>query len=198
MSKRKNAPDSRNDILDAAQRVVAREGAANLTLDAVAKESGFSKGGLLYNFPSKEALIQGMLQRLIDKVEPQMEAFRDGLAGEINPTLRALIECIGCEDVIDRNISMAILAAGAQNPALLDPLRNRYQLHYQRVLEESPDPDLAMLLWAAADGLMFMSLLDMAPFPAERSELLMNRLRELARDKQIHTPCSRTPRPENA
>lgn len=180
MSKRKNSADSRNDILDAAQRVVAREGAANLTLDAVAKESGFSKGGLLYNFPSKEALIQGMLQRLIDNVEPQMNEYRDSLAGQPNPTLRAIIECIRCEAVIDRNISMAILAAGAQNPQLLDPLRQRYDQHYKDILQETDDPDLSLLLWAAADGLMFMSLLDMTPFPAEDAERLMQRLRHMA------------------
>lgn len=180
MSKRKNSADSRNDILDAAQRVVAREGAANLTLDAVAKESGFSKGGLLYNFPSKEALIQGMLQRLIDNVEPQMNEYRESLAGQPNPTLLAIIECIRCEAVIDRSISMAILAAGAQNPQLLDPLRQRYDQHYKDIMQETDDPDLSLLLWAAADGLMFMSLLDMAPFPAEDAERLMQRLRSMA------------------
>ncbi|WP_409525828.1 TetR/AcrR family transcriptional regulator [Nitrincola sp. MINF-07-Sa-05] len=193
MSKRKSSPDSRNAILDAAQQVVAREGAANLTLDAVAKESGFSKGGLLYNFPSKEALIQGMLQRLIDSVEPKMQAFRDEVASELNPTLQAMIECVRCEEIIDRNISMAILAAGAQNPQLLDPLRNLYKEHYQSIQQESPDPDLAMLLWAAADGLMFMSLLNIEPFPADKADHLMDRLLQLAKDEQINTPCNEQP-----
>lgn len=193
MSKRKSPTDSRNEILNAAQQVVAREGAANLTLDAVAKESGFSKGGLLYNFPSKEALIQGMLQRLIDSVEPGMQAFRAELAGQLNPTLRSIIECAHCEGALDRNVSMAILAAGAQNPLLLDPLRNLYQQHYQDIQRESPDPDLATLLWAAADGLMFMSLLDMAPFSAEKNQQLMDRLRQLAMDERINTTCNNPP-----
>jgi len=182
MAKRKNSPDSRHELLDAAQRVVARDGAAHLTLDAVAKESGFSKGGLLYNFPSKEALIQGMLQRLIDEVEPQLNAIRDSLsvAGQPNPTLRAMIECVGREEMIDRHASMAILAAGAQNPQLLDPLRQLYATHYQEILQETDDADMSVLLWAAADGLMFMSLLNMAPFPADVGERLMNRLRLMA------------------
>lgn len=193
MSKRKSPTDSRNEILNAAQQVVAREGAANLTLDAVAKESGFSKGGLLYNFPSKEALIQGMLQRLIESIEPGLEAFRAELAGQLNPTLRSIIECAHAEGALDRNVSMAILAAGAQNPQLLDPLRNHYQQHYQNIQQESPDPDLATLLWAAADGLMFMSLLDIAPFSTEKNQQLMDRLRLLATDEQINTLCNNQP-----
>jgi len=50
-------PATRDVILDAAERVVSREGSGRLTIDAVVRESGFSKGGVLYNFPSKQALI---------------------------------------------------------------------------------------------------------------------------------------------
>ena len=45
---------TRKSILEAASRVTAREGALNLTLEAVAKEAGVSKGGLLYHFPAAD------------------------------------------------------------------------------------------------------------------------------------------------
>jgi AcrR family transcriptional regulator len=47
---------SREEILDAARRVVLRDG-ANVTLDAVAEEVGLTKAALYYYFPSKDALI---------------------------------------------------------------------------------------------------------------------------------------------
>lgn len=50
-------------ILDAAERVVARKGAANLTLDAVAKEAGIGKASVLYDFKSKQALIEAVIDR---------------------------------------------------------------------------------------------------------------------------------------
>ncbi len=43
----------RSALLDAAERVVLRDGAGQLTMDAVAAEAGVSKGGVLYAFPSK-------------------------------------------------------------------------------------------------------------------------------------------------
>ena len=46
-------------VLDAAQRVVARDGAARLTLDAVAEEAGISKASVIYDYKSKQALIAG-------------------------------------------------------------------------------------------------------------------------------------------
>src|SRR5262245_38168897 len=50
-------------LLDAAEAVVARDGIARLTLDAVAAEVGMSKGGVLHHFPTKDALVEAMVVR---------------------------------------------------------------------------------------------------------------------------------------
>ncbi|MCR2379329.1 TetR/AcrR family transcriptional regulator, partial [Salmonella enterica] len=52
---------TRQKILEAASQIVQCKGVAKLTLEAVAKEAGISKGGLLYHFANKEALIEGMI-----------------------------------------------------------------------------------------------------------------------------------------
>ena len=56
-------------ILTAAERVVLRDSVMSLTLEAVAREANLSKGGVLYHFATKEALIQAMLERLIQYYE---------------------------------------------------------------------------------------------------------------------------------
>ena len=50
-------------LLDAAEAVVARQGIANLTLEAVAAEAGISKGGLLHHFRTKDRLIEALVTR---------------------------------------------------------------------------------------------------------------------------------------
>ena len=50
-------------LLDATETVVARQGIANLTLDAVAAEARMSKGGLLHYFPSKDRLVEALVIR---------------------------------------------------------------------------------------------------------------------------------------
>jgi len=68
---------SREEILDAARRVLLRKGIAATTLEAVAREAGLSKTALYYYFPSKDALyfelvfgaIQSHAQRVHDAVE---------------------------------------------------------------------------------------------------------------------------------
>ncbi|MFL5200572.1 MAG: TetR/AcrR family transcriptional regulator, partial [Microvirga sp.] len=80
---------SREKILDAAAELVAEIGAGRLTLDAVAEKAGLSKGGLLYNFPTKEALLQGMIQRMIDQVTSEKDALRE--KAEPGPNLEARV-----------------------------------------------------------------------------------------------------------
>ncbi|WP_114948026.1 TetR/AcrR family transcriptional regulator [Microvirga calopogonii] len=67
---------SREKILDAAAELVSEIGSGRLTLEAVAERAGLSKGGLLYNFPTKDALLQAMIQRLVDEVSAEREALR--------------------------------------------------------------------------------------------------------------------------
>ena len=58
--------DTKSNLLQAARTVVAAQGSRALTLEAVALEAGVSKGGLLYHFPSKKALIAGMVGQAVE------------------------------------------------------------------------------------------------------------------------------------
>ena len=42
---------------------MVRDGVRNFTLDAVAEQSGISKGGILYHYPTKEDLAAAMVER---------------------------------------------------------------------------------------------------------------------------------------
>src|SRR5476651_2729859 len=66
--------DTRTRVLDAAEAIVRAKGVAGLTLDAAAREAGVSKGGLLYHFASKEALLTGLLARLAEFVTEDFQA----------------------------------------------------------------------------------------------------------------------------
>lgn len=71
-------PDqTRRLVLDAAATVVRRTG-PTATLDAVATEAGLSKGGLVYHFPSKDALLLAL-------ATDQAERFRAAVAESLDP-----------------------------------------------------------------------------------------------------------------
>ena len=64
---------NRRKILDAIIAIVERDGITAVTFDAVAAETGLTRGGLLYHFPSREALILAAHQHLADQWEAGME-----------------------------------------------------------------------------------------------------------------------------
>lgn len=64
----------RTQILEAATRVVQREGVKSVTFDSVAAEAGLTKGGLLYHFASRDDLVQAIHQHLADRWEADLVA----------------------------------------------------------------------------------------------------------------------------
>lgn len=64
----------RTEILDAATRVVEREGVKSVTFDSVAAEAGLTKGGLLYHFASRDDLLLAIHRHLADRWEAEMTA----------------------------------------------------------------------------------------------------------------------------
>lgn len=49
-------PNKREEALNAVVSIIEREGITALTLDAVAAETGMTRAGLLYHFPSRVRL----------------------------------------------------------------------------------------------------------------------------------------------
>ncbi len=74
--------NSRDKILAAAAEVAREAGPGSLSLDAVASRAGVSKGGLLYNFPTKAKLMQGL-------VEDYLRDFEQALESAASPTTAA-------------------------------------------------------------------------------------------------------------
>jgi AcrR family transcriptional regulator len=151
---------SRERILAAAVQVALREGVSSMTLDAVAREAKVSKGGLLYHFASKDELISAMLEHHAARIQKTVEA---RIAADPNPRgrwFRALVQTIhGCEGgdpVIPEmpRFMIAMLAASATNPQLLDPVRARLKAVRENLLEEGPNGVRQVALWPAIFGLM--------------------------------------------
>ena len=177
---RKSA-NSKQDILDAAQRIVARNGASHLTIDAVAREAGLSKGGVLYNFPTKEKLLEGMLERLHETVlELEVEKGR-ALEGQPNPILRKTLSCAGeAKSRLEAGLGLAIMAAAAQKPDLLNIARKTRQERWDQIEKECDDILLATVLMAAVDGMTLASLMNMPLFPLEDPDTFLAKLDSLA------------------
>ena len=63
---------NRDQVMECAERLVREGGATALTLDAVSKEAGITKGGLQYCFGSKDDLIAALIDRWISAFDAEV------------------------------------------------------------------------------------------------------------------------------
>ncbi len=156
-----------------------------MTLEAVAKEAGVSKGGLLYHFPSKEALIQGMVERMTQEFSARMwsEYEKDEVGTNRGRWLRALIKATFTSTHLE--LSAGLIAAVVLNPSLLDPNRQSYETRQTLIEQDGIDPLVANIIRLAVDGLWFSELLAFAPPREPQRTQLMEALLSLTTGKYV-------------
>jgi AcrR family transcriptional regulator len=171
---------ARQRLLDAAERVVVESGATHLTLDAVAKSAGVSKGGLLYHFPSKEALLEGMLARHFEDVDAEVakrlasRGRKSSRADMFRERIHVLLELHPGRPAV----GAAMVAASADNPEHMAPCRAQYRKLLDEFSRLPGGFERAALVLLAVQGLLLAELLHLSPYtPGERSRLAKALLR---------------------
>jgi len=170
-------------LLKAAAQVVQDKGVSQLTLDAVAEKAQVSKGGLLYHYPSKSALLTAMVAHLI-------ESFEQAIARQVSHResktawLEAYVSMSFDPDHSQLLESAGILAAVASDPSLLEPLREQYKVWQAAAEASGLDPNLATIVRLAADGLWFTELFNVSPLTDEQRSQVLKALLNLIREQR--------------
>ena len=177
VSKGPGRPSSRDVILDAAEAVVVDGGAPALTLDSAARRAGVSKGGVLYHFPTKDALLRGMVERLIGRTEAVHQAIMASQPEGPNRSLKAYVKNSVSDPAQIDAVSGSLLAAVANDTSLLDPVREFFLRRLPQITADLSF-ERAAVIHAATEGLWLMEVLKISPFnAAQRKKLVAELLR---------------------
>jgi AcrR family transcriptional regulator len=167
---------SDDQILDAAQHVIRRDGAGQLTVDAVATQAGISKASVLYFYKSKKALIEAIVQRGVRLDRELNEAAIRSFGALDGAVVRGRI--LAAADWIpeaSRSVALDLCAATAQNPRLRRPAQEFQNSIIARIQKTCAHPRGAMLAHLALEGLKLLELLDFHLWPKdERNRLLQD------------------------
>ena len=170
------ADETRARILTAAENVVLRDGVGHLTLEATAHEAGLSKGGVLYHFSTRDALVGAMVGRLIDAFHVDLAERQAGDAGPGRFT-RAYVRATfepgpPTEAERENRLGAALLAAASAEPDLLAPIQEDFADMQRGVEADGIDPARATAARLAADGLWLAELFGLGPLdPALRARV---------------------------
>lgn len=178
--------DARTRILDAAAAIVQARGVSGLTLEAAARDAGVSKGGLLYHFASKEALLDAMLRRLADYMEAEYRACVAAQPEGPGRVARANLDWgfgegeLACNERHDM-AGAVFRAAFHHDPALLDPIRAVIGRMRQDIAADGLPPGAGDAISAASDG-MFMARMFRLYTPTQTERAAMRRALERLMD----------------
>lgn len=158
-------------VLDAAERVLIERGASAFTLDAVAAQAQVSKGGLMYHFPSKEALLTALVARAVAAVDDALAA----AAASTTPGAftRAYLDVTiptappGPDPPSHDALVAALAAAATLDPSLMNPLREAYHRWQDRLERDGLDVAAATTVRLAVDGWWLSALLALPPLDPE-------------------------------
>jgi AcrR family transcriptional regulator len=149
-------------VLDAFQKLLVEDGERAATLDATARRAGVSKGGLLYHFASKEALIAGIIERMhalsIEDIE-QIKASPDG------PIVAFMRTSIMNGTPLDNAIVAVSRLAQNGHPSASEALRELRTLWEDAIRPDAKDETALQLIMLVSDGLYFNNALTIGSVP---------------------------------
>lgn len=168
---------ARDRILAAAAAVAREQGAGNLSLEAVAAKAGVSKGGLLYHFPSKAALMKASVEYFVAEFEARLDAPSRQGSGALLQAFAALT----IEECSKPSPGAAgVLAAMAEDPHFLEPVKAFQRRLLDRLLADADQASNALLVYLALEGLRSLQLFELDVLSEQERTLACDALLELA------------------
>ncbi len=129
-------------IIKALERRLERDVYSRITVQDIADEAGFSKGGLLYYYPTKETIYLDLMQTLFEEIERDLLSV---ISGNLLSQEKAGISALyGIEKFVltskNTRIFINLVLYGYEDEQIMKPLREFIRKHlaiYQNIIEES-------------------------------------------------------------
>ncbi len=184
---RKDPEAFKEKILLAAASVLEERG-AQFTLEHVASSAGVSKGGLLHHFPTKDALLRGLIVALTDEFAKliQRELEREP---EISPGrwTRAYIRATFTPSEDEEAVVGALAQIVAVHPEVLEALRESFDFVDKSIASDGLPMARATAIRLACDGLWFSELTGLVDLKEPLRTDLLDELLSLAGKKSERT-----------
>lgn len=171
-------PSSRASLLDAAADLARREGIGAVTFESLARESGLSRGGILYHFRSKDALLAAMIEQMVAGWEQRLHAALGKPLEQSAPAerLRAYL-ATATHPAVRADLALFLDPTVAFDGP---PPWQRVIERWTPTIEEAQTSSEMLDLYVArlaADGLWMAASLSDAPIPPRLFDALIERIR---------------------
>ncbi|UYL09306.1 TetR/AcrR family transcriptional regulator [Bdellovibrio sp. SKB1291214] len=150
----------KEEILKATLALAQKKGLAAITVQAVAKLAGITKGGLLHHYPSKQALIKGVFDTLMTEMDQEIDALIEKDPSPFGRFTRAYVELCFDEECLEETSAWPALCVSI----LVEPrLKKMWRSWMEKRLKQHKSTDSALeleIVRRAADGVWFNHISD--------------------------------------
>ena len=172
-------PTARQKVIDASRQIVMERGAGSLTYDEIAQVSGVTRGGITYHFPTKQRLLQALVEQDIAQWRELEETSTPCDCPAVAAELIAFLRAHTSEEPDRRRFVTGMLSAATLDPPVLDPARE-YSRERLDVLELDDDNLRREILRLAAIGLFWSDLFGCPEYPDALRARIAGLLEQLA------------------
>ena len=146
---------TREGLIEIAEEIVRTEGVAGLTIDALARAAGISKGGVQYSFPSKDDLVRALIERWTRQFDALL-----GEADDVSPTdlIRKYIKAMRSSQAAMNAKMAGLMIAYIQNPDNVGETREWYRSMFKRLSAATEDAQAARVALLAVEGLFMLRI----------------------------------------
>jgi AcrR family transcriptional regulator len=145
-------------LLDLAEDIVRTNGANALTIDALAKAAGITKGGVQYTFPSKAELIDAIGMRWVKTYDQLFERYAGKRSSPLE-RVRAHVAATFEDDHGGDGKAASVMTKLMQTPEFLVGTREWYRERLSHLDPETPEGRMARLAFFAAEGAFYLRFL---------------------------------------
>jgi len=129
-------------ILDAALRIFSRKGYRDASVDEIASESGTSKGGVYFHFPSKDIIYLQLLDRTVARLQGKIEeamAEHDHPIAKADAALLAVLRTFDKHGALARFFMVETLGAGRKFQLRMAETRGEFAAIIRQHLDAAVD-----------------------------------------------------------
>lgn len=141
----------RDEVLDAAEQIVLTQGAAELTMDAVARAVGITKGGVQYCFGTKQGMVDAMVERWCRQFQGEIDE-RTRPTSDPVAAIRGYVEATASITRPSHARAAGLMAMLLQSPEHLELARHWYRDHLQPLDLGTSEGRQARIAFMAMEG----------------------------------------------
>jgi AcrR family transcriptional regulator len=176
--------NKKDEILEAASRIIHERNISCMTLDAIAKEANVSKGGLLYHFPNKDSIVRGLIDKGIESYYKTLVTLIEKDTIEEGKWSRAYLTGSFFEPKENRELWVSgLLSSIAFNKECLKALDEGFAQWQSNFEDDGINPVDATIIKLASDGIWFLELFGFAHLTEKTKRSVYERLLSLSQNK---------------